>query len=344
MLRQKPLSSLNLKSTFLVWGFPSQGPRSRALARELGIDSLHFIYKSTRRGATSALFRYAYQTFQTLNILFRERPRLVFVQSPPSLAVLFVYLYCALGRARYVVDAHSSAFTLRIWNRPAWLHRFLARRAVTTLVTNEHFQQTIRDRGGHAFVLRDVPTRFDVRESYPLDGVFSLAMVNTFSEDEPLAEVLEAARALPEVRFYVTGKKKSAPPGVVENAPANVRFTDFLPDDAYYALLKDAQAVLCLTTRNHTMQRGACEALSLGTPIITSDWPLLRDYFRTGAVHVANTREDIRRGVLELRARYLDYQAGIRDLQVAQQREWQEKSGALIDLIDHATLDGSRGR
>ena len=31
--------------------------------------------------------------------------------------------------------------------------------------------------------------------------------------------------------------------------------------------------ILALTTHDHTMQRGACEAVSLGVPIITSDWP-----------------------------------------------------------------------
>jgi glycosyltransferase involved in cell wall biosynthesis len=333
MTQQRPFLSAPYKAAFLVWGPPSHGPRSRILARELGIEALHYLYSSTQRGALSAPLRYGYQAVKTLQTLFREHPQVVFVQSPPSLAVLFVYLYCALSGAKYLVDAHSAAF-LRIWLRPAWLHHFLARRAVTTLVTNEHYQQVIQGWGGHAFVLRDIPTTFEQNGEVPLDGRFNVVVVNTFSEDEPLDQVLAAAKELPEIAFYVTGKKKMAAPAVLAQAPANVHFTDFLPDAAYYGLLNAAQTVMCLTTRNHTMQRGACEALSLGKPIITSDWPLLQTYFHRGTVHVANTSDAIRQGVWQMKENYPLYQAEIKVLQTEQQREWQEKVALLLSLIE----------
>ena len=56
----------------------------------------------------------------------------------------------------------------------------------------------------------------------------------------------------------------------------------------------------CLTTRDNTMQRGACEALSLSRPIVTSDWPLLRSYFAQGTVHVDNTAAGIRSGIAQV--------------------------------------------
>lgn len=334
METRKPLSALNLKSAFIVWGPPHFGPRSKVLARELGVDSLHYVYATTRRGAASALFRYGYQAFKTLLILFRERPRLVFVQSPPSFAVLFVYLYCALGRVHYVVDAHSAAFTVSIWSRPAWLQRILARRAITTIVTNDHFARVMQDRGGQTFVLRDIPTSFQVSGTYPMNSGFNVAMVNTFAADEPLREVFEAARRLPDVHFYVTGKKKNAPADMLKQAPANFHFTGFLPEAGYYALLNSAHAVLCLTTRNHTMQRGACEALSLGRPIITSDWPLLREYFNKGTVHVPNTVDGICQGVRTMKDAYAAYQVEIKTLQLEQRREWLQKQAALMTLIN----------
>ena len=57
------------------------------------------------------------------SLLFRRRPKIVFVQSPPSFAVLFVYLYCALTDSRFVVDAHSAAFLYAAWRRPEFLYR-----------------------------------------------------------------------------------------------------------------------------------------------------------------------------------------------------------------------------
>jgi glycosyltransferase involved in cell wall biosynthesis len=334
--RQAGITTARRGSAFVVWGPPSHGPRSRVLARELGIGSPHYLYSSTRRGALSAPFRYRYQAIATLRLLLRDRPPIVFVQSPPSLAVLFVYVYCRLAGARYVVDAHSAAFLNPIWTWPSWLHRVLARAAITTIVTNEHFQRRVQAWGGHAFILRDVPTNFETQGGYPLNGSFNVAVVNTFSDDEPLDEILEAARNVSDVRFYVTGKKKMAAADVLARAPTNIYFTDFLPDDLYYGLLNGAHAVMCLTTRDHTMQRGACEALSLGKPIITSDWPLLRSYFHKGTVHVSNTREGICRGVLKMKARHLQYQAEIEDLQAAQRREWLAKKQELIHLVQNA--------
>ena len=116
--------------------------------------------------------------------------------------------------------------------------------------------------------------------------------------------------------------------------PFNVQFTDFLPDESYYALLRSVDAVMCLTTRDHTMQRGACEALSLGKPIITSNWTLLRQYFHKGTVHVDNSTEGIRLGIKQLKDHYSQYQIGIEELQSNQQIEWEKNVRPLTNLIE----------
>ena len=81
------------------------------------------------------------------------------------------------------------------------------------------------------------------------------------------------------------------------------------------------------------MQRGACEAVSLGVPIITSDWPLLRSYFHQGTIHVANTADGIREGVLRLQAEQARLQNEIRELQEERRSEWRLKHAALAALI-----------
>jgi glycosyltransferase involved in cell wall biosynthesis len=327
--------SLQQDTLFLVWGPPSHGPRSQVLARELGIKRLHFVYATTKRGLFYAPFKYMAQAVQTLVLLFCQRPRLVFVQSPPSLAVLFVALYCVFTGNHYLIDAHSAAFS-PYWTYPRWLHRWLARRAIATLVTNEHLQALVQGWGGRAFVLRDIPTTFPKAEGLSLDGTFNVLVVNSFGDDEPLCEVLEAARSLEEVQFYVSGKKKNANPELLAKAPPNVHFTDFLPNEQYYALMSACQAVVCLTTRDNTMQRGACEALWMGKPIITSDWPLLQDYFCKGTVHVHNNAEAIRAGIAEMQTQYRQYAVGIGELQQMRRQEWKQKTGLLVELIQQA--------
>ena len=321
------------QSLFLVWGPPSHGPRSQVFARELGIRELHFIDVTSRRGAWVAPFKYAAQAIRTFPLLFRKRPKLVFVQSPPGLAVLAVAMYCALTRSKYVVDAHSAALQLPFWTRPRWLWGGLARHAVTTIVTNDHFAEMLASWKAPALVLRDIPTTFPDGASYPMNGDFNVTVVNTFSSDEPLEQVLEAARGMQGVRFYITGKVSRGDPKVLREVPANVKFTDFLSTEEYYALMRTGDAVMCLTTRDNTMQRGACEALSIGKPIITSDWSLLQDYFNKGTVHVDNTSAGIRQGVYDMKDRYADHLSGIRELQISQQAEWQNKIGELTALI-----------
>jgi len=90
---------------------------------------------------------------------------------------------------------------------------------------------------------------------------------------------------------------------------------------------------MCLTTRDHTMQRGACEALSLGRPIVTSDWPLLRDYFGRGAVHVAATPASIAAGVRRIVAEHAALSRDVVALRDERRAEWAERRGEIARLL-----------
>ena len=343
VLEGRPLEHLAGDALFLVWGAPSVGPRSRVFARELGID-VRFVTSLARRGAITAPIRYASQAVKTTRLLLQRRPRLVFVQSPPSLAVMVVGLYAVLTGACYVVDAHSAAMS-PVWTRPRVLHRALARRAAATIVTNDHLARTVRSWGGRALVIRDIPTTFPDLEAVQLPDAFNVMVVSTFAPDEPLEQVVEAARALPEIRFHVTGDPARAGDRLPGRVPDNVRFTGFLPDPAYYGLMQASQAVMCLTTRDHTMQRGACEALSLGRPIVTSDWPLLRTYFHLGTVHVDAAAEAIRAGIEEMVRDHARYTTEIERLQMEQGQEWRGAVEELIRVVDPCVrMRSRRGR
>ncbi len=332
------------RALFLVWTTSSRGSRSRALAGQLGIE-VRYVSMTARRGIVVAMLKYPVQALVTIALLLGKRPRVILVQSPPTIAPLLVAVYAAIAGARFVVDAHSDAMLSPVWTRPGWLYRWLARRAIATIVTNEHFADTIRALGGRALVLQDIPASFP-NGSFRVVGDFNLAVVNTFASDEPLAAVLEAADDLEGVTFYITGDTSQAPESVTSDLPRNVMFTGFLPEDRYYGLLRSSHAVMCLTTRDHTMQRGACEALSLGKPIITSDWPLLNDYFSLGTVHVDNTVEGIRSGILQMRRGLDSYQKAIVELQRCQQDEWERAEESLLQLIsgsdDAGTISRSR--
>jgi glycosyltransferase involved in cell wall biosynthesis len=187
--------------------------------------------------------------------------------------------------------------------------------------------------GADAFIIADIPMAPTEIKPFPSDDRFRVVVINTFSPDEPVEAVLEAAEGLPEVQFYITGDPIRAKKTFLRNPPANVQFTGFLPDAEYFGLLKSAQAIMVLTTDDHTMQRGACEAVSLARPIITSDWPLLRSYFNKGTLHVDNTSAGIQQGVRRAQEEQAQLEEGILQLQRDHRFEWAEKERLLTQII-----------
>jgi glycosyltransferase involved in cell wall biosynthesis len=336
----RPPLGLGSDALFLVWGPPSHGPRSKVFARELGIE-ITFVTSSRRRGPLVAPFKYASMAVKTFRVLFSRRPRVVVVQSPPTFAVMAVWAYGALTGARFVVDAHSDAMLSPYWTRPAWLFRLLVRKPAATIVTNEHFARKVRSRGGEAIVIPDIPTSFRIGEPYPVEGAFNVMVVNSFAPDEPLSEIVAAATDLQDVSFYVTGDPGRNGAFVPQHVPDNLRLTGFLADPSYYALMSSCQAVMCLTTRDHTMQRGACEALWMHTPIVTSRWPLLQEYFREGAVHVGGTASEIGAGIRAMVQGHARYEEGIRRLAAERRRDWLAAIGSLASLLERQAHDRS---
>lgn len=318
------------KMIFIAWIAFSR--RSQLIADKFQMDLYRI--QSLKRFYVLAPIRYILQTITTLTILLREKPKVVFVQNPPIFAVLVVYFYAKLWRARYIIDSHTGALLAPWWKWSLPLHAFLSRRAITTIVTNTYLANLVKAWGANAFIIADIPTRFQPGKPYPLNGQFNLAVINTFSPDEPIGEVLRAAETLPEVQFYITGDPIRAKKTFLEHHPDNVRFTGFLPDDEYLGLLRSVQAIMVLTTDNHTMQRGACEAVSLGKPIITSDWPVLREYFNKGTLYVTNSHESIRAGILRMKREWQSLEKEIILLQQERQAEWAEKYAALAKLIE----------
>ena len=335
---------LTLPAMFLAWALPSHTRRSELMACKLGIPlrRVHVL----KREPYLAPLRYAIQALLTPVILFRERPKVVFVQNPPIFAPLFAWIYCALTWSNLIIDSHTDALQSSVWEWSLPLHRFLSRRAKATVVTNAHLAQIIQDWGAKCQIIIDVPSEFPAGKPYPLEHPFNIAMVSSYAPDEPLGEVVQVAKSLPDVGFYVTGDLTWGSKRLPTNPPSNLHLTGFLPDDEYYGLLRSVQAVMALTTEDHTLQYGACEAVWLGQPIITSYWPLLRDIFHKGTIHVDNTAKGIRAGVLEMRTKYQQLASEVLILQEERRQQWREIVAQLEALLlpvsgDHQTKKSS---
>jgi len=317
--------------TYISWA--PYCSRSDHTARELGGVS-HMVYLG-RLGShpLTVVFKYIGQAWQTWQILLRDRPRAVFVMVPPVFAAVAVWLYAAWFRVPFVLDAHTAAFLHPRWARWQWLQRALSRRAATTIVTNEHLADVVRRAGGRATLVPDVPIRFPVVDPIEKTPQFLVVAVCSFNYDEPVDEMFEAARKLPDVRFLVTGNPQRISAARRRTLPKNLTLTGFLPDAAYAGLLTSADVVMTLTTRDHTMLRGAYEAIYQGTPVIVSDWPLLRSAFDEGAVHVDNSRAAIVAAVQRVQREHERFRKGAADLRHRKLERWAATRAELLAAV-----------
>ena len=138
---------------------------------------------------------------------------------------------------------------------------------------------------------------------------------------------------MPDVQFHVTGNFRRADARVLAAKPDNVRLTGFLPDPDYVGLILASDAVIALTTMDHTMQRGAYEAVYLGRPVLTSNFELLRRHFYKGSVHVDNTVESLVAGVRSMRDNLVRFRAEIKDLRRERLQDWKGIECDLRQLI-----------
>lgn len=285
------------------------------------------------------LFGYPWQALLTAWIILTQRPGVIWIQMPPNfLAHLCLFLRLAYSRNRpvLVADLHNSALAA------PWLSVPFTRRLLQdfdlVLVHNETMRIAaahlgIDERNLH--VLEDRSPSFGDGALHSPHGRPCFVMPCSFYKDEPVGNVIEAARLMPDYDFMITGPRiRAEGRGLVRNVPGNVTFTDFMPVAEYDALVGRASAILCLTTMDGIQLSAASEAVGAGKPMIVSDMPLLRNLFEAG-YFVDNSVEALHEACRAVAANYPRYAAltvGLRD-DAKRNRRWQAQAAPIRDLL-----------
>lgn len=318
-----------------IWITWENQRRSKELAESFGCTLFEFPYEG--------LSRYPRSILETVWILLRERPRVLFVQNPSMILASLAVAWGILTRTFVVVDRHTTFLLGRKYRPTPWLlvfkllHRFSIRFADLTLVTNAHLGSLVSRSGGQAFVLPDrlpdIAYCFD-RELRSPSAALKILLISSFAEDEPIKEAIEGFAGVSngDMELYVSGNYHKAPKELIEDVPERVTFTGFLPEDAFLDLLCEVDIVLVLTTAEYTMLCGCYEAVSAEKVLITSDKEVLREYF-TEAIFVENTPQSIGRALSLSHAQLEDHQRHIVNLKHRLQAEWQEKANKLFALL-----------
>jgi glycosyltransferase involved in cell wall biosynthesis len=221
----------------------------------------------------------------------------ILVQVPPIFCAIVAFIYCRLYGAAFAIDTHSSSFISREWRWAQGIHRWLSRRAITTIVHNSDLEAVARTWAIPVCCLGFTPVNYSSGDHYPLKGKNNMVVVSSFDPDEPITVAFDAATQLPDVDFYITGDSNRASPSLIANKPNNCHLTGYISYGQYLSLLHNVDAVIDMTYWDHTVLMGGFEAISVGTPLITSDWPILQNYFHLGTVHVPNTVEGLCGGI-----------------------------------------------
>jgi len=165
---------------------------------------------------------------------------------------------------------------------------------------------------------------------------FAVTVVSTFAGDEPLNLVLEAARRLPDVHFYVTGDTALADQGFLDSAPRNVVFTGYLKGENYWCRLLSSGAIMVLTTNPYSLVAGGLEGMYSSKPLLLSRQPALLEYFTKGTVFIDHTPESIAEGVRQTRERESALSRESAELAAQKRAQWSSAFQEFVGILGEA--------
>lgn len=288
-----------------------------------------------KAGRVGKTFIYIKLFFLTLRQLLTARPLNVWVQLPqiPALWAAIVYRTLAKNSVKIVADCHNAQLR-RPWSNFPFALKSL-RSADVILVHNESMLARATEIGWpmrKVLVLEDVPAPAN---DQPPKGIAAkqisankpwIVFPGSFAADEPIQEVLEAARIAAECTFVITGRTDRAQQNGhrLDNLPKNVVLAGYLPLELFDDLLREANVVLGLTLVEGIQLSVCNEALSFGRPLVTSNTQILNCLFGEAAVLVeTRSPESIAAGCRLALARSAEYSRRSRTLAAARVAEWE---------------------
>src|SRR5574343_1215241 len=269
--------------------------RQVSMASAAGFDCVFMPIQA--KGKLSKVSGYLRMLVKTVALLRTKQPAAVWVQLPQVPALWAALIYRALfnTKAKIIADCHNAQLRAP-WSRFPLALRSLKQSDVI-LVHNAAMFDQARAIGWpmeKVLILEDVPPALSnaspkgiARQCIDAPKPW-IVFPGSFAADEPIAEVMAAARLAPELTFIITGRPDRAAKNGhdLSNLPANMRLPGFLSVEVFDDLLRDADVVLGLT-REEGIQLSVCnEALGFQRPLVTSDTAILRELFSEAAVLV----------------------------------------------------------
>ncbi len=308
---------MKIKGIWISWEFQR---RNYGISSALGFDFHEINIKRSR------LIRYYLSTIKTWSVISTNTPDIIVAQNPSIILAILVVLLQKFYHYRVIIDAHNSGIYPREGKSYALLHitKWLQKKSDLTLVTNSEMQAVVESNGGNAYILPDKIPIVPTHPTTPLSRSKSVALICTFSIDEPYQHVIKAANLInSDICIYITGKHTGKVD--LKNLPCNIKLLGFISENDYWALLQSSDIIMDLTLREGCLVCGAYEALAVNKPLILSNTKVTKRYFSDGCVYVDPTPESIANGIIYALNNLAQLKKGISRLKSNLYDDWDDR-------------------
>ncbi len=320
-----------------VWITWEDHRRSKELANAFSASYILFVSNRDRWA------RYIILAFKTVMFLTKNKPRVVFCQNP---SIVLASLLCALKsifKYQLIVDRHSNfKFHTLQSKHPIWvlfhmLSNYSLRRANITIITNQYLKEFVESKKGVACVLPDKLPEMGFAKERPIKDGANITFISTFSDDEPIFEVVEAAKLLGNgFNVFITGGYRKYKKIDELNAvkPTNAILTGFLPEEKYQEQLASSDLIIIITTFEYTLTCGAYEAVTLEKPMLLGQTKTIQDYFNKGALYTSLAPKDLAENIKKALAERERLGVEVKQLKEELLDDWNKKFAIVCEKIE----------
>ena len=280
--------------------------------------------------------------WKTLRILRKLRPSVIMSHHTQPFGSVACVWYGRRHRVPVATDCHNGPFIDPLWQRFPFRqgNRYALGRATVNLVHNAPFLRFVEEhseyKGRYAILHNKIPPVAARVERVSLGERPVVFVVFSWSIDEPVGELLQAARLCPDFEFRVTGRVRTAMLEGHGEVPKNITFLGFVSDEDFDKNMRSAQTNLVLSTRDHVLTQACHEVVGCESPLVTSDTATARSYLRRGTVFVGNVGASIAAGVQEAIRDCERLRQEMAELKPELDAEWNAQADALREIVEEA--------
>lgn len=296
----------------ILWVTWERQIRNRSMAGMVGAEYHEIISHSGR------LARYLSSMFETVKLILRIRPGLVFAPNPSVVLAVMTLMLRPFFGYRFAIDAHYGGIVAYNGNRIFQsVLDYCNRKADLVVVTTEAHFNKVQEVGGLPFVCQDpLPEILANGEGIAAEEK-KVFFICSFDQDEPYKSVFEGARLLLDQGFklHVSGNYRKV--AIDPQEFDWISFLGFVDEESFYRHLFSSEIVVDLTENEDCLVCGAYESVAAGKPMVLSDKAALVEFFSAGAIFTDHRPESIADAVRRAHAKreelMMDLEAWARD-------------------------------